>query len=59
MNKLKERILYLENNQMAKQYQQEERDEKLKHSQIVLNQDQNTIKQRLTYLTQQLEDKDR
>jgi len=59
MNKLKERILYLENNQMAKQYQQEERDEKLKHSQIVLNQDQNTIKQQLTYLTQQLEDKDR
>lgn len=59
VEKLKERILYLEQDQMAKQYQQEERDEKLKHSQIVLNQDQTSIKQQLTYLTQQLADKDR
>jgi hypothetical protein len=59
VEKLKERIFYLEQNQMAKQYQQEERDQKLKHSQIVLNQDQTTIKHQLTYLTQQLEDKDR
>tara|TARA_B110000285_G_scaffold158670_1_gene177045 strand:+ start:230 stop:595 length:366 start_codon:yes stop_codon:yes gene_type:complete len=59
VEKLKERILYLEQDQMAKQYQQEERDEKLKHSQIVLNQDQTTIKQQLTYLTQQLDDKDK
>lgn len=44
VEKLKERILYLEQDQMVKQYQQEERDEKFKHRQIVLNQDHKTIK---------------